>query len=76
MKLQNYVAGRWVEGDGPGTALLNAVNGEVVAYATADGLDFPAMLDHARLVGGAGMFAGVMSILITARRENLKYGAW
>ena len=38
MKLQNYVAGRWVEGDGPGTALLNAVNGEVVAQATADGL--------------------------------------
>jgi oxepin-CoA hydrolase/3-oxo-5,6-dehydrosuberyl-CoA semialdehyde dehydrogenase len=55
MKLQNYVAGRWVEGDGPGTALLNAVNGEVVAYATANGLDFPAMLDHARRVGGPAL---------------------
>ena len=55
MKLQNYVAGRWVEGDGPGTALLNAVNGEVVAQATADGLDLVTMLDHARRVGGPAL---------------------
>jgi oxepin-CoA hydrolase/3-oxo-5,6-dehydrosuberyl-CoA semialdehyde dehydrogenase len=55
MKLQNYVAGRWVEGDGSGTALLNAVNGEVVAHATADGIDLPAMLDHARRVGGPAL---------------------
>jgi oxepin-CoA hydrolase/3-oxo-5,6-dehydrosuberyl-CoA semialdehyde dehydrogenase len=52
MKLQNFVAGHWVEGDGPGTPLLNAVNGDVVAHATADGIDLLAMLDHARRVGG------------------------
>src|SRR3970282_1431163 len=52
MKLQHYVAGRWVEGAGSGTPLLHAVTGEVVAHATSDGIDFKAMLDHARRVGG------------------------
>ena len=52
MKLQNYVAGRWVEGDGTGTPLLHAVTGEVVAHATSDGLDFRGMLDYARRTGG------------------------
>ena len=52
MKLPNYVAGRWVEGAGSGTPLLHAVTGEVVAHATSDGIDFKAMLDHARRVGG------------------------
>ena len=55
MKLQNYVAGRWVEGDGSGTPLLHAVNGEEVALATADGIDFQQMVDHARRVGGPAL---------------------
>jgi len=52
MKLQNYLAGHWVEGDGAGTPLIHAVSGEVVAHATSDGIDFRAMVDYARRVGG------------------------
>src|SRR5687768_1377597 len=55
MKLQNYVAGRWVEGEGGGMPLLHAVSGEVVAHATSDGIDFGGMLDHARRVGGPAL---------------------
>ena len=55
MKLQNYVAGRWVDGDGSGVPLLHAVTGEVVAQATADGLDLKGMLDYARSVGGPAL---------------------
>jgi oxepin-CoA hydrolase / 3-oxo-5,6-dehydrosuberyl-CoA semialdehyde dehydrogenase len=55
MKLQNFVAGRWVEGDGPGTPLLHAVTGEVVAHATSQGIDFRQMLDYARNVGGPAL---------------------
>ena len=55
MKLQNYVAGKWVEGDGTGTPLLHAVNGQVVANATSDGIDFRGMLDYARRVGGPAL---------------------
>jgi oxepin-CoA hydrolase/3-oxo-5,6-dehydrosuberyl-CoA semialdehyde dehydrogenase len=55
MKLQNFVAGRWVEGDGPGVPLLHAVTGEVVVHASSEGLDFKGMLDHARTVGGPAL---------------------
>ena len=55
MKLQNFAAGRWVEGDGSGTPLLHAVTGEVVAYASSDGIDYRGMLDYARQVGGPAL---------------------
>jgi len=52
MKLKNFVLGQWVEGDGEGTPLYNAVNGKLVATATSSGLDFKAMMEYARNVGG------------------------
>src|SRR4029450_7710207 len=55
MKLQNYVAGKWAEGDGAGTPLLHAVNGQVVAHATSDGIDFRGMLDYAGRAGGPAL---------------------
>lgn len=50
-KLENYVAGKWITGDGDGQALYNAVTGETVATATTEGLDFAAMTNYAREVG-------------------------
>jgi len=55
MKLGNLVRDAWVEGDGDGTALLSAVNGEPVASITSAGLDFADMLEYAREVGGANL---------------------
>jgi oxepin-CoA hydrolase/3-oxo-5,6-dehydrosuberyl-CoA semialdehyde dehydrogenase len=52
MRLQNYVLGHWVEGAGTGTTLYHAVTGEPIAEATTQGLDFRAMLEYARTVGG------------------------
>lgn len=52
MKLKNYAAGKWVEGTGKGTELFNAVTGEKIAEATSEGLDFNAMLQYGRTVGG------------------------
>jgi oxepin-CoA hydrolase/3-oxo-5,6-dehydrosuberyl-CoA semialdehyde dehydrogenase len=54
-KIENYVAGKWIQGDGDGQALYNAVTGEPIAFATAKGLDFKAMLDHARNVGNPAL---------------------
>ena len=54
-KLASLVCDRWVEGDGDGTTLLSAVNGEPVASITSAGLDFGAILQHARNVGGANL---------------------
>lgn len=52
MRLQNYALGQWVLGTGAGTDLFHAVTGEKVAEASSAGLDFKAMLDYARSVGG------------------------
>ena len=54
-KLGNLALDRWVDGDGDGTQLSSAVNGEPVASITSDGLDFGGMLNHARSVGGANL---------------------
>ena len=52
MRLRNYALGEWIEGKGTGTSLYHAVTGEEVAVASSDGLDFKAMLDYGRVVGG------------------------
>ncbi len=52
MRLQSYAEGKWFSGQGDAVQLHHAVTGEKVAEATSSGLDFKAMLDYARRVGG------------------------
>lgn len=52
MKLKSYAVGKWFEGEGDGSPLLNAVNGREVARITSAGLDFKDMIDYARKTGG------------------------
>lgn len=52
MKIKNYAQGSWIEGDGDGQALFNAITGEQIGLASSDGLDFDAMMKYAREVGG------------------------
>ncbi|MBL7698416.1 MAG: phenylacetic acid degradation bifunctional protein PaaZ [Chitinophagaceae bacterium] len=54
-KLQNYVLGKWVAGDGEGVPLKNAVNGEVIAHASTKGLNFSDILDYARKKGNPAL---------------------
>jgi oxepin-CoA hydrolase / 3-oxo-5,6-dehydrosuberyl-CoA semialdehyde dehydrogenase len=54
-KLGNYITGKWIEGDGNGQELYNAVTGEVVANATTKGLDFASILDYGRRVGNPAL---------------------
>jgi oxepin-CoA hydrolase / 3-oxo-5,6-dehydrosuberyl-CoA semialdehyde dehydrogenase len=55
MKLGNFAQNRWIEGSGEGTPLASAVDGRALARASSDGLDFAAMLDYARNVGGPNL---------------------
>ena len=55
--LQNYAEGRWVAGSGGMAELRSAVNGDVVALTSSQGLDFAAMLKHARAQGGPALRA-------------------
>jgi oxepin-CoA hydrolase / 3-oxo-5,6-dehydrosuberyl-CoA semialdehyde dehydrogenase len=55
MQLQSFVAGRWQSGSRDGVALRDATTGAVVANSSAEGLDYRAMLEHARRVGGPNL---------------------
>ena len=57
MRLQSYAEDRWQDGAGRGTALVDASTGEAVAEAAAGGLDYRAMLAHARAAGGSALRA-------------------
>ena len=54
-KLRNYITGKWIEGDGDGQLLLDAVTGEPVASATTKGLDFKSILSYARDIGNPAL---------------------
>jgi len=55
MKLQSFAQNQWVDGNGKGKELLSAVDGSAVATISSDGLDFAAMLNYAREVGGPNL---------------------
>ena len=86
-QLQNYAHGEWVTGTGDGTALYHAVTGEQVAVATSEGLDFKAMLEYGRTVGGptlramtfhqrARILKGLAQYLTERKREYYAVSAW
>jgi oxepin-CoA hydrolase/3-oxo-5,6-dehydrosuberyl-CoA semialdehyde dehydrogenase len=54
-RLESYAAGEWVRGTGKGTDLFHAVTGEKIGEASSDGLDFRAMVQYARDVGGPAL---------------------
>src|SRR4051812_39563827 len=55
MQLQSFAAGKWQTGTRNVVALRDATTGAVVANSSSDGLDYKAMLDHARQVGGPNL---------------------
>ncbi|HEU4473131.1 MAG TPA: hypothetical protein VFR58_18695, partial [Flavisolibacter sp.] len=54
-KLENYITGRWVTGDGEGQALYDAVTGTPVAAASTKGIDFAAVLQYGREKGNTAL---------------------
>ena len=54
-RLESYARGEWIAGTGSGTPLVHAVSGEQVGVASSEGLDFAAMVDYARTVGGPAL---------------------
>jgi oxepin-CoA hydrolase/3-oxo-5,6-dehydrosuberyl-CoA semialdehyde dehydrogenase len=50
--LESYVAGTWFRPQDEGEPLLDAGTGEEVARISARGVDYAAMVEHARSVGG------------------------
>ena len=50
---QNYVLGQWVSGEGEETEQINAITGEKIGTVSSAGIDFSAVLEYGRMVGGA-----------------------
>ncbi|HKF96940.1 MAG TPA: phenylacetic acid degradation bifunctional protein PaaZ, partial [Steroidobacteraceae bacterium] len=55
MQLKSFVAGEWQVGSGPGALLRDATTGDVIANASAEGIDTQLMLRHARETGGPNL---------------------
>jgi len=53
--LGNYIQGGWTSAAKDGTPLYDAVNGEVVALAGKEALDFPSILEYGRRTGGPAL---------------------
>lgn len=54
-KLENYITGRWITGDGEGQPLYDAVTGETIAAVSTKGLDFATILQYGRKVGNKNL---------------------
>lgn len=50
---QNYVLGQWVSGEGEETEQFNAITGDKIGTVSSAGIDFSAVLEYGRMVGGA-----------------------
>jgi len=57
MKLQSYVQGKWLGGLEAGVAMRDATTGDMIAEVSSLGIDFRAVLQHARDVGGPALRA-------------------
>ncbi|HEX6784940.1 MAG TPA: phenylacetic acid degradation bifunctional protein PaaZ [Sphingomicrobium sp.] len=80
-QLLNYERDRWVAGDGNLTEITSAIDGSPVALTGSGGVDFGAMLRHAREVGGPALREltfhdrarriKALGLAIMARKEEL-----
>ena len=79
-KLENYINGRWITGDGEGQALYDAVNGQLITHATSKGIDFAGMLRYGRETGNPalrkmsfherGRMLRALALHLTAQKEK------
>lgn len=78
--LQSYVGGKWQAGAKQGTALVNPTTGDIVAWASSDGLDLKSALEYSRNVGAPELhklsyaqraaMLGKIADTLAARREE------
>lgn len=85
-KLQNYALGQWTAGSENGQELFNAITGEAIASVSSKGLDFGAMCNYARTVGGPklraltfqqrGLMLKALAIHLQSKKEDFYKISW
>lgn len=73
MKLKSYIAGAWVEGEGAGKVIVDAVRAEPVCEVTSAGIDMAAVAQYARDVGGSKLRAMTFHERALALKETAKH---
>jgi oxepin-CoA hydrolase/3-oxo-5,6-dehydrosuberyl-CoA semialdehyde dehydrogenase len=53
IQVKNYVCGQWVAGEGTEQELFHAITGNAIGSVSSSGLDYKAILEYGRTVGGA-----------------------
>ena len=79
-KLENFVGGQWITGDGDGQLLVDAVSGAPIAAASTIGIDFAAMLEFGRKKGNPnlrkmtfherGLMLRALALYLTEQKEK------
>lgn len=54
-KLENYITGSWIRGDGDGQVLYNAITGDPIATTSTRGLDFKSIVEYGRNTGNPAL---------------------
>ncbi|MBK6983492.1 MAG: phenylacetic acid degradation bifunctional protein PaaZ [Bacteroidetes bacterium] len=85
-KLQNYALGQWAAGSENGQELYNAITGEAIATVSSKGLDFAAMCNYARTVGGPklrnmtfqqrGLMLKALALHLQSKKEDFYKISW
>ncbi len=85
-KLQNYALGQWAAGSENGQELYNAITGEAIATVSSKGLDFAAMCNYARTVGGPklrnmtfqqrGLMLKALALYLQSKKEDFYKISW
>jgi len=80
MKLENYIHGEWIAGEGDGAAIHNSVTGELIHQASTKGIDFSRILEYGRSVGNPalrsmtfqqrGLMLKKLALYLTKRKAN------
>lgn len=79
-KIGNYITGRWIEGEGEGQILRDAVTGQLLYQAGTGGIDFRDILDFSRFKGNPalrklsfherGRMLKALALYLQSRLEN------
>jgi len=73
MKSASYCYGSWVEGQGEGVAVHNAINGDLICKVSSEGLDFKKMVEYGRDIGGKALREMTIHERATALKNLGKY---
>ena len=55
MNVQNYIQGKWMNGEGTELELFNAITGEQLGTTSSLGIDFESVLNYGRKLGGTAL---------------------